>query len=67
MNKYAIKNPTLRKVRNRGYEPVQVWLGGWYCGWRVKTGRKLQHIFLITTGSVKRLPINCREVRDLYE
>ncbi len=65
MSKYAIKNPTLRKVKNRGYKPVSVWLGGWYSGWLVKTGRKYQHIFLITTGTVKKFPVSTRAVRDL--
>ena len=65
MSKYAIKNPTLRKVRNRGYQPVSVWVDGWYSGWRVKTGRKYQHIFLITAGKVKKFPVKTRIVQDM--
>ena len=46
MKKYKIKNATKRKVKNRGWTPVWVWQSGWYAGWRVKTGTKLQHIFM---------------------
>jgi hypothetical protein len=49
MHRYAIKNPTQRKVRNRGWQPVSIWLDGWYQGWRVKTGNKYQHVFWTTT------------------
>ena len=63
MSKYSIKNPTLRKVRNRGYTPVTVWLGGWYGGWVVKTGTKWQHIFLITTDSVRKFPLDTNQVK----
>ncbi len=65
MSKYAIKNPTSRKVVNRGYRPVRVWLDGWYNGWQVKSGRKYDHVHLIRTGRVHKLPINKRIVRDL--
>jgi hypothetical protein len=65
MSKHAIKNPTLRKVKNRGYKPVKVWLDGWYNGWQVKEGRKYDHVFLVTTGRVHRLPKSKRIVRDI--
>lgn len=65
MSKYAIKNPTMKKVLARGYEPVSVWLGGWYNGWRVKTGYKWQHIYVISTGTLKRFKVNDNSVKEL--
>ena len=65
MSKYAIKNPTMRKVRNRGYTPVNVWKSGWYCGWIVKTGSKWQHIYIISDAAVRKFPINSRTVKPL--
>ena len=65
MSKYLIKNPTMRKVKNRGYTPVNVWRDGWYCGWVVKTGRKWQHIFLIADNAVRKLPIGSRKVKPI--
>ncbi len=58
MSQYAIANPTTKKVLKKGYEPVRVWLGGWYGGWRVKTGRKWQYIYVISTGSLKKFKVN---------
>jgi hypothetical protein len=65
MSKYAIKDPTMRKVLNRGYDPVSVWMGGWYSGWRVKQGWKWQYIYLITLGAVRKFPINSKKVKPL--
>jgi hypothetical protein len=65
MSEYAIKNPTLRKVRNRGYEPVTVWRGGWYSGWRVKVGTKWQYIYMITDSAVRKFPVNSRQVKSI--
>ena len=63
MSKYAIKNPTMRTVRNRGYTPVTVWKGGWYSGWLVKTGSKWQHVYVIAHSGIRRFPVNSREVK----
>ncbi len=57
MSKYSIENPTMQKVLDRGYEPVRVWLGGWYNGWRVKQGYKWQYIYIISTGSLKKFKV----------
>lgn len=68
MHKYAIKNPTMRKVKNRNWEPVDVWLDGWYAGWRVKVGTKYQHVFRQNadySGSVKKFPLKTFKVRDI--
>jgi hypothetical protein len=68
MHRYAIKNPTQRKVRNRGWQPVSIWLDGWYQGWRVKTGNKYQHIFRQNadyTGAIKKFPLKTKEVRNI--
>ena len=59
----AIKDPTLRKVRNRGYEPVRYQLpnssgvGGYVNGWIVKRGRKLIHVYVITFDRIVRVPL----------
>jgi hypothetical protein len=70
MHKYAIKNPTIRKVKNRGWEPVYFWLdnSGEYVGWRVKVGTKHQHIFRQNadySGTVKKFPLKTFKVRDI--
>jgi hypothetical protein len=57
---YKIRNPTTRKVRNRGFEPVT-----WHnadrivSGWIYKTGRKWFYFFSPSTGR-KRLPLSER-------
>jgi hypothetical protein len=56
----AIKNPTLRKVVNRGFEPVSYRLpnnqGGQVVNcWIHKRGRKLLHIHIIGVGN-RRVP-----------
>ena len=43
-SKYAIPDPTIPKVLERGYEPVWAWKGGWYAGWRVKKGYRVWKI-----------------------
>ena len=65
MKKYKIKNATKRKVKNRGWTPVWVWQSGWYAGWRVKTGTKLQHIFIQHSESMKKFPLNTKLVKDM--
>lgn len=54
MSQYAIENPTMQKVLDRGYVPVKVWLDGWYGGWKVKEGYKWQYIYVISTGTLKK-------------
>jgi hypothetical protein len=64
-SKYAIDNPTTPKVIARGYDPVVVWKGGWYGGWRVKTGWKWQHIYLICDDALRRFPTKSKNVKEL--
>lgn len=53
----AIRNPTLRKVRNRGFVPVRYQTdGGFYHGWIVKHGREYVHVYVIAFDRVLRLP-----------
>jgi hypothetical protein len=67
MSKYAIENPTTQKVLDRGYEPIQAWRGGWYGGWRVKTGWKWQHVYLITCAAVRKYPVGSPLVKPLLK
>lgn len=55
MTKYAIKNPTTRKVRNRGWVPAKTWINGWRHGWVIGEGRKWTRMYVICEGRVKRL------------
>ena len=51
-----IKNPTVRKVKNRGWAPV--WYHsdfGWTAGWVYKEGTKYHHFYSPTLGK-KRIP-----------
>jgi len=65
MSKYAIENPNIPKVLAKGYEPVQAWRGGWYSGWRVKSGWKWQHIYIIAEGTVRKFPLKTKYVKLL--
>lgn len=50
-------NPTLRKVRNRGWEPVRYRdYSGSHNGWIYKRGYKLLHCHFPSLGNVK-LPL----------
>ena len=51
-----IKDPTLRKVKNRGFEPVRYRTDiGFRNGWIYKRGNKLTHLYLIGLGH-RRVP-----------
>jgi hypothetical protein len=53
---YFIKDPTVRKVKNRGWTPV--WYHsdfGWTAGWIYKEGTKYHHFYSPTLGK-KRIP-----------
>lgn len=57
VKKHIIKNPTIRKVRNRGFEPVNWHHGeGVASGWIWKTGRKYLYFYAPSTGN-KRVPL----------
>ena len=62
MNKkdYAIKNPTVRKVKNRGFKPVWYYSKhGWTAGWVYKEGTKCVWFYSPSLGR-KRLPKSTR-------
>lgn len=49
-----LKEPTLRKVRNRGWEPIAYRTdSGVLNGWVVKRGRKWIHCYFVSTGRKK--------------
>ena len=52
-----LKNPTVRKVKNRGWEPVR-WRStdGVYHGFIVRRGTKYLHCYFFALGR-KRLPL----------
>jgi len=53
---YYIKNPTVRKVKNRGWLPVTYHSEfGYTSGWIYKQGTKWLHFYSPTLGK-KRLP-----------
>jgi hypothetical protein len=56
---YKIKEPTIRKIKNKGFKPVTLYLMnyGYVSGWIYKTGRKWLYFYSYTTGN-KRIPIN---------
>jgi len=59
MDTSNIKQPTLRKIRNRGFEPVKYQLPGaqgFAYGWIYKRGRKLIHFRSPCTGRM-RVPL----------
>jgi len=70
MHKYAVKNPTIRKLRNRGWEPVYFSIdnGAEYVGWRVRVGSKYQYIFRQNadfSGTVRKFPLKTSKVEDI--
>ena len=57
---YIIKNPTIRKVRNRGFSPVWYFSKyGWTAGWVYKEGPKWVWFYSPTIGK-KKLPKTTR-------
>tara|TARA_R110000851_G_scaffold247175_2_gene399680 strand:- start:1458 stop:1682 length:225 start_codon:yes stop_codon:yes gene_type:complete len=57
---YIIKNPTVRKVKNRGFKPVWYFgKHGWSAGWVFKEGTKWLYFYSPTVGK-KRLPKTTR-------
>ena len=49
-----IRNPTTRKVINRGFEPIVYQMEtGQHTGWIYKEGTKLLHVYLIGIGHRK--------------
>ena len=57
---WFIKNPTIRKVKNRGWKPVTYHSDyGYTSGWIYKEGTKWLHFYSPTLGK-KRLPKNAK-------
>ncbi len=66
MSAYAIRNPTRRKVLNRGWIPARYRTDeGAFNGWVVKHGRKYIHFYSISHGRV--LPIAGEDQLHLIE
>lgn len=61
MKHYIIKNPTVRKVLNRGFEPVTYHTEQCIVsGWIYKTGKKWMYFYSPSTGN-KRLRLEERK------
>ncbi len=66
MAKIEIKNPTIRKVRNRGFTPVSYHTNrGIHSGWIYKKGTKWVHAFFPSLGRVRIAPNEMRFVKEL--
>lgn len=64
--KASIKNPTLRKVRNRGFVPISYHHeSGVHNGWIYKTGTKWTHAIFPSLGRIRISKQNMRFVKEL--
>jgi len=64
--KVAIKNPTIRKVRNRGFTPISYHHdSGIHNGWIYKTGPKWTHAMFPSLGRIRISRENMRFVTEL--
>ena len=64
--KFKIKNPTVRKVRNRGFTPVRYHHeSGIHNGWIYKVGTKWNHARFPSLGNVRISKPDMRFVREL--
>ena len=64
--KTEIKNPTKRKVRNRGFTPVRYHHdSGIHNGWIYKVGTKYNHARFPSLGTVRISKADMRFVREL--
>ena len=64
--KTEIKNPTKRKVRNRGFTPVRYHHdSGIHNGWIYKVGTKYNHARFPSLGNVRISKAAMRFVREL--
>jgi len=64
--KHSIKNPTVRKVRNRGFTPVSYHHeSGIHNGWIYKVGPKWNHARFPSLGNVRISKADMRFVREL--
>ena len=62
-----IKNPPIRKVRNRGFIPISYHSDkyGIQNGWIYKTGHKWTHAHFPSLGNVRISKANLRYVKEL--
>jgi hypothetical protein len=64
--KSEIKNPTTRKVRNRGFRPISYHHdSGIHNGWIYKVGTKWNHARFPSLGNVRISKADMRYVREL--
>ena len=64
--KTAIKNPTIRKVRNRGFQPISYHHdSGIHNGWIYKVGTKWTHARFPSLGNVRIRKTEMRYVKEL--
>lgn len=64
--KPVIKNPTLRKVRNRGFKPIIYHHDtGFHTGWIYKEGTKWTHAMFPSLGRVRIGKADLKYVRAL--
>ena len=64
--KAEIKNPTLRKVRNKGFTPVSYHhTSGVHSGWIFKRGTKWVHAHFPSLGNVRISKTEMRYVKEL--
>ena len=64
--KHLIKNPTIRKVRNRGFTPVRYHHeSGFHDGWIYKVGTKWTYARFPSLGNVRISKADMRYVKEL--
>ena len=64
--KTDIKNPTIRKVRNRGFQPISYHHdSGIHKGWIYKVGTKWTHARFPSLGNVRISKTEMRYVKEL--
>lgn len=64
--KVEIKDPTIRKVRNRGFTPIAYFHdSGVHNGWIYKTGTKWTHAMFPSLGRVRISRENMKHVKEL--
>ena len=64
--KTDIKNPTMRKVRNRGFTPISYHhKNGIFTGWIYKVGTKWTHARFPALGNVRISKDDMRYVQEL--
>ena len=65
MSNPTINNPTIRKVKNRGFTPIAYHDSGIHNGWIYKTGTKWTHAMFPSLGRVRISKADMRYVRAI--